>query len=156
MVWFDWNALDIVFSLLPLAVSAYEKRKDKRDSSASLYGAMDDITTVTLSLEEAGVGCNDILPSTSTSSLMKQQKLSISDEDSPFDNQMNPTSRTLSVDDNADGPLEGFCGGVSDSHILANVTTAATIKRYKIERKNSQQSCAKMVRTGRIQEFGFE
>lgn len=71
--------------------------------------------------------------------MLKQQQLSLSDEE---DKNLASTSRTVSVDDNTD---IGIPTGEDTSIGCTISNQAAIIKRYKMERKNSQQSHCKVV-----------
>lgn len=71
--------------------------------------------------------------------MLKQQQPSLSDDD---DKNLAAASRTVSVDDNADVAI--IAGeDISIGHPIPNQATI--IKRYKMERKNSQQSHSKVV-----------
>lgn len=125
------------------AVTAFEKRKDRQENTTNSGGCLADDCSTTISSsfkDSTATDCEGLTSSaTSTPSsaflLLKQQQLSLSDEE---DKNLASTSRTMSVDDNADVVMLN-----TDENTTANYSTlnqAAIIKRYKIERKNSQQS----------------
>lgn len=110
------------FSYVSL-VTAFEKRKDKQDNSNNSTGG--ECTTLSSTKDAMTTDLEATISSATSSPPMMI------------------TSRTISVDDNVDT--------VAISHTEENSSTginnqAAILKRYKIERKNSQQSShSKMV-----------
>lgn len=129
-------------------VTAFEKRKDRQENSTNSGGCLaDDSTTISSSLKDSTATDCEGLTSSATSTpssaflLLKQQRLSLSDEDEKIG-----ASASISVDDNVDVAMLN-----SDEITTGNYSTinqAAIIKRYKMERKNSQQSShSKMVST---------
>lgn len=108
-----------------IAVTAFEKRKEKQDNSNN--STTGDCTTISSSLRDAMATDLEATTSSATSTPMMA------------------TSRTTSVDDTADGPIINVEENISTGY-MGMSNQAAILKRYKIERKNSQQSShSKMV-----------